>query len=141
MAGGTGMAVDVSAGPTAFIAALNSIRGKVAHQERHVVTTSHVVQSQLKCQWKIPPQKMGDPALDPKKVNLQFTPPGAPGVQFGHVDSAALCPANGNAWYFDNEMSPTQISLCPGTCTSVESVMGARIDILLHCPRIEQPPA
>jgi hypothetical protein len=141
MAGGTGMAVDVSAGPSAFIAALNSIRGKVAHQEKHTVTTSHVVQTQLKCQWKIPQQKMGDPPLDPKKVNLQFTPPNAPGVQFGHVDSAAACPLTGNAWYFDNEMAPTQISLCPNTCKSVESVMGARIDILLHCPRIEQPPA
>jgi hypothetical protein len=141
MAGGTGMAVDVSAGPAAFIAALNAIRGKVAHQDKHTVTTSHVIQSQLKCQWKIPPQKMGDPALDPKKVNLQFTPPGGAGTQFGHVDSLAACPANGNAWYFDNEMAPTQISLCPGTCTAVEAVMGARIDILLHCPRIESPPA
>jgi hypothetical protein len=48
-------------------------------------------------------------------------------------------PASGNAWYFDNEMTPTQISLCPGTCTAVEAVMGARIDILLHCPRMESP--
>jgi len=141
MAGGTDKAVDVSAGAQAFVAALNAIRGKVAHQDKHVVVTSHVIQTPLKCQWKIPPQKMGDPALDPEKVNLQFTPPNGPPSQFGHVASAAVCPATGNAWYFDDEKNPTQIFLCQNTCTAVEGVMGARIDILLHCPRIEAKPA
>ncbi|HEX4335059.1 MAG TPA: vWA domain-containing protein [Polyangiaceae bacterium] len=140
-AGGTMTAVDVSAGADAFVAALQAIRGKVAHPESHVVVTSHVIQTPLKCQWKIPAQKMGDPALDPEKVNLQYTPMNGPATQFGHVASAAACPASGEAWYFDDEMNPTQIFLCPSTCTAVENVMGARIDILLHCPRIEAKPA
>jgi hypothetical protein len=141
VAGGTGMAVDVSAGPTAFIAALNAIRGKIAHQEKHTVVTKHTVQTPLKCQWKIPAQPMGSPALDPTKVNLQFTGPGAPPVQWGHVASMAMCPTNTSAWYFDDEMHPTQIFLCPNTCLGVENTMNSRIDILLHCPRIEAPPA
>ena len=99
------------------------------------------MQTQLRCQWKIPAQKMGDPPLDPMKVNLQFTPPGAPPQQFGHVASKDACPANVSSWYFDNETNPTQIFLCPNTCTTVEATMSARIDILLHCPRIESPPA
>jgi hypothetical protein len=53
----------------------------------------------------------------------------------------AACPANENAWYFDNEKTPTQIFLCPNTCTNVGNVMGAQINILLHCPRIEAIPA
>jgi hypothetical protein len=140
-AGGTGMAIDVTQGAQSFIAALNSIRAKVAHSEKHTVVTSHVIETPLKCQWKIPQQKMGDPALDPQKVNLQYTPPNAPPSQYGHVSGKAACPPSAPAWYFDDEKAPTQIFLCPNTCTSVEAVMGARIDILLHCPRIEAPPA
>jgi hypothetical protein len=140
-AGGTDKAVDVSAGPMAFVAALNAIRGKIAHQEKHTVVTSHVIQTPLKCQWKIPAQPMGSPALDPTKVNLQFTGPGTAPVQFGHVASMAMCPMNASAWYFDDEKKPTQVFLCPNTCLGVENTMGARIDILLHCPRIEAPPA
>jgi hypothetical protein len=141
MAGGTGMAIDVSGGAQAFIAALNSIRAKVAHTDKHTVVTSHVIQTPLKCEWKIPPQQMGAPPLDPEKVNLQYTPPNAQPVQFGHVPGASMCPPTANAWYFDDEKTPTQIFLCPNTCAAVDNVMGARIDILLHCPRIEAPPA
>ena len=140
-AGGTGKAIDVSGGPTAFVQALNAIRQKIVHQSTHTTVTSHVISTPLKCEWKIPPQKMGDPALDPEKVNLQFTPPSGMSTQFGHVGSKAACPPTQNAWYFDDENKPTQIFLCPNTCTSVENVTGARIDILLHCPRIEAPPA
>jgi hypothetical protein len=125
----------------AFVAALNSIRGKVSHQESHTVVTKQVISTPLKCQWKIPAQKPDDPPLDPEKVNLQFTGPGAPPTQWGHVASKAQCPTNTSAWYFDDEKHPTQIFLCPNTCLGVENTTGARIDILLHCPRIEAPPA
>jgi len=140
-AGGTGMAIDVTGGAQAFISALNSIRVKVAHTDKHTVVTSHVIQTPLKCEWKIPPHQEGDPALDPQKVNLQYTPPNAPPLQFGHVAGVSACPATSNAWYFDDEKMPTQIFLCPNTCAAIETVMGARIDILLHCPRLEAPPA
>src|SRR6185369_14729819 len=102
------------------ISALNSIRAKVAHTDKHTVVTSHVVETPLKCAWKIPPQNPADPALDPAKVNLRYTPPSAPPTEFGHVPSASSCPANVNAWYFDDEKMPTQIFLCPNTCSAVE---------------------
>jgi hypothetical protein len=140
-AGGTIQAIDVTGGAQAFVAALNAIRGKITHQDMHTVVTTHVVSTPLRCQWKIPQQKQGDPPLDPNKVNLQFTPPNGASTQFGHVAAPGACPANQNAWYFDDEKNPTQISLCPNACTNVENVAGARIDILLHCPRIEVPPA
>jgi hypothetical protein len=140
-AGGTGASINVSGGAQAFISALNSIRAKVAHTDKHTVVTSHVVETALKCTWKIPPQQPGDPALDPDKVNLRYTPPNAQPTEFGHVPSAASCPPNVNAWYFDDEKTPTQVFLCPNTCSTVEAMTGGRIDILLHCPRIEAPPA
>jgi hypothetical protein len=61
------MAVDVSAGPQAFIAALNSIRGKIAHTMKSVVVTKHTVQTPLQCQWKIPAQPDGQPARSTRR--------------------------------------------------------------------------
>ena len=147
MAGGTDKSIDVSGGPQAFIQALNSIRGKVSHQESHTVTSTKVIETPLRCQWKIPPQQMGEPALDPKKVNVLFTPPGAQSQTFGHVTCSgqctamappATCPANtaaGGAWYYDNETMPTQVFLCPSTCDAIKNVMDATVDLQFHCPQ------
>jgi hypothetical protein len=125
-AGGSGTAIDVSGGSGAFVKALNDIRGKV--QERTVIQTP------LRCQWKIPAPQPDEPPLDPKQVNVQYTPPGAPPVQFGHVPSLTACPPSGNGWYYDNENTPTQVLLCPATCDGIKMVADARIDILFHCP-------
>jgi hypothetical protein len=127
MAGGSGQAIDVTAGSAAFVKALNDIRSKIQ--------TKSQVQTPLRCQWKIPkPADMNSPVLDPTQVNVLFTPQGQQGVEFGHVKSPMECPPTGNAWYYDNEQAPTQIFLCPGTCGAVDNVQGARIDILFHCP-------
>jgi hypothetical protein len=146
-AGGTMKSIDVTNGdPAALIAAFNSIRGKVSHQEKKTITTMHVVETPLKCQWKIPPQPMGAPALDPTKVNVVFTPPMQMGQTFGHVkcDGActammppATCPATnaaGGAWYYDDEKNPTQVFLCPVTCDAIKNVQDATVDLLFHCP-------
>lgn len=147
-AGGTMKSVDVTNGdPAALVAAFNSIRGKVSHQEKKTVTSMHVVETPLKCQWKIPPQPMGAPALDPTKVNVVFTPPAQTSQTFGHVkcDGACTatmppptCPATnaaGGAWYYDDEKNPTQVFLCPVSCDAIKNVMDATVDLQFHCPQ------
>jgi hypothetical protein len=147
-AGGTMKSIDVTNGdPAALVAAFNSIRGKVSHQEKKTVTSMHVVETPLKCQWKIPPQPMGAPALDPTKVNVVFTPPMQMSQTFGHVkcDGACTatmppptCPANNNAggaWYYDDEKNPTQVFLCPVSCDAIKNVMDATVDLQFHCPQ------
>jgi hypothetical protein len=143
-AGGTDKSIDVTGGAQAFVQALNGIRGKVSHQDSHQVKTTHTVETPLRCQWKIPPPQMGEPPLDPKQVNVLFTPPGQPGQLFGHVNCdtqctaaqpPATCPPSGQAWYYDDEKAPTQIFLCPGTCASIKTVMDATVDLQFHCPQ------
>ena len=143
-AGGTNAHIDASASVDAFVAALNSIRGKVSHQDKHTVQTTKVIETPLKCEWKIPPPQMNEPPLDPTKVNVLFTPPNQPGQQFGHVtcdttcstdQPPATCPPNGQAWYYDNEKAPTQVFLCPSTCNAIKNVMDARVDLQFHCPQ------
>ena len=144
MAGGTMKSIDVSGGPTAFVQALNGIRGKVSHQAMKVVQHKKTIETPLKCQWKIPPPQPNDPPLDPTQVNVLYTPPNAPGITFGHVkcdtkcdatQAPPTCPPNGQAWYYDDEKMPTQVFLCPATCFGVKSVMDATIDLQFHCPQ------
>jgi uncharacterized protein YegL len=145
MAGGTMKSIDVTGGAQAFVQALNSIRGKVSHQTSRTVTMTKVVQTPLKCQWKIPaPKSMDEPPLDPKRVNVQFTAPGMPGMLFGHVPCdgqcsattpPASCPPNGLAWYYDDEKTPTQVFLCPSTCNAIKNVLDVRVDLQFHCPQ------
>jgi hypothetical protein len=52
------------------------------------------------------------------------------------VVDAASCGTE-PAWYYDNNDMPTQILLCPSTCTTVTDDGGAEIQILAGCkPRI-----
>jgi len=51
--------------------------------------------------------------------------------QIGRVSGANDC-ANGG-FYYDNPTNPTQIILCPSTCTAVKGMTNPKIDVLLGC--------
>jgi Mg-chelatase subunit ChlD len=121
MAGGTKSAfiVDTSMNISAqFLAALDKIRGAA-----------------LGCQYKIPVPMTG--SVDDSKVNVQFTPSGGKSELVPHVADAAHCPTTGDAWYYDNPSSPTQILLCTTTCGTVSS--GGEVDVLTGCQTVEEP--
>jgi hypothetical protein len=152
-AGGTNAAIDVSAGPAAFINALNSIRQKVSvtsshpvvTQQKHTVTshtstpvsttirTQQVISTALDCQWKIP-TTTGTKQFDPDLVNMQLTDSTGSATQFGKVASPNDCATAGDGWYYDDNAAPTQIFVCSKTCETLKASTGARVDILLGCP-------
>jgi von Willebrand factor type A domain len=116
-AGGTGNAfiVDTSMPvDTQFLAALNKIRG-----------------SALGCNYKIPAPQSG--STDFTKVNVQFSSGGKKTI-FPQVADKAACPSSGNAWYYDNPTTPTEIVLCTATCGAVS--VGGEIDVLTGCETI-----
>ncbi len=117
-AGGTGSAfiVDTNmAVDTQFLAALNKIRG-----------------SALGCNYKIPAPQGGS-STDFTKVNVQFSSGGKKTI-FPQVSGKAACPSSGNAWYYDNPKSPTEIVLCTATCGAIS--VGGEIDVLTGCETI-----
>jgi hypothetical protein len=122
MAGGTGSAfiVDTSMNvSTQFLAALNKIRGAA-----------------LGCQYKIPvPQ--GGGKVNFGQVNVQFTTTGGSPMVVPQVPDQAHCPTTGNAWYYDNAASPTEILLCSTTCGTVSA--GGEIDVLTGCQTVIMP--
>jgi len=120
-AGGTGQAfvIDTSQNVSqAFLMALDALRG-----------------SALGCQYAIPVPEAGMP--DFGKVNVQYTPGGGGmPVEFDHYGGAAQCPSNGDGWYYDDNASPTQILLCPSTCTKVSGDGTGKLEILLGCDTV-----
>jgi hypothetical protein len=122
-AGGTNAAIDVSAGVTAFVDALNKIRATVA--------------TALPCQWKIPPPPPGQ-TFDPQKVNISFTPKGGAAQDFGYV-AQADCPRATNAWYFDDPNKPKEVLLCSQTCDLLKASAGAEVTVGFGCQRKNAP--
>lgn len=120
-AGGTTQAfiIDTTQDTTAqFLAALQTIQGIV-----------------LPCSYGIPVPQSGTP--DFASVNVNYTPGGSSTPSLvPYVPSQAQCPATGNAWYYDDPMNPTQILLCPSTCTTVSGDNMGKVDIVLGCATI-----
>ncbi len=115
-AGGTGQAfiVDTSQNVNQqFMAALNAIRGAA-----------------LGCNYSIPVPESGVP--DYSKVNVEYTPGGSTTPQvIPHVTDKGSCPATGNAWYYDDPTSPTQILLCDATCNALSQDSTGEVDVVL----------
>jgi hypothetical protein len=101
------------------------------------MATGIVSGSKVSCEFEIPDQQM----LDPNKVNVSYTPGG------GGMASSVLnvpggvgdCGPNGG-WYYDDPQNPTTITLCPATCTVVQTDAGAKIDVLFGCETQIAPP-
>ena len=70
------------------------------------------------------------------EVNVVYQPMGGNAQTFPNVMDMASCPASGNGWYYDNPASPTQIILCPASCTLVEGDMTGEVDVTLGCSTV-----
>lgn len=119
-AGGTNQAFLVDTGGNVnqqFLDAMNAIR-----------------HAALGCNYLIPTPTTGDPNYG--EVNVVYQPMGGGAQTFPNVPDLASCPANGNGWYYDNPAAPTQIILCPASCTLVEGDMTGEVDVTLGCSTV-----
>lgn len=86
----------------------------------------------LDCEWEIPPPPAGQQFVR-DLVNVEYTPGnGGPAQPIYHVDTVADCGPNGG-WYYDDNLSPTNIRVCPETCNVISADLSGRIDILFGC--------
>jgi len=124
---------DVAAGQTAIRDALNAIRQTVTVTETITETITERQTTKLECQWKLPPPPDGE-AFDKDRVNVKLSSAAmAAGVEYLRVPAEADCAALGDGWYYDDPAAPTEIRVCPATCTTIQATSGARVDILLGC--------
>ena len=86
------------------------------------------------CEYAIPEQPDGAP-FDPLKVNVEYTPGVGAVQQLPVADGLSGC-GSGPGWYYDDPVDPTQILLCPVSCTAVQSDTNANVSLLFGCPTI-----
>jgi hypothetical protein len=124
-AGGTNEAFFISDSATAaaeLTATLNAIRGMA-----------------IACDFPLPSSTTSGMAIDPRLVNVNYTPTGGAEVLLGLVPSRDDC-GTSPAWYYDDPANPTRIHLCLSTCDTVSADANATISILAGCvPRIADP--
>jgi hypothetical protein len=121
-AGGTGQAfiVDTAGSDPGgeFLKAMQAIQGSAA----------------LGCEYQVPNPPSGAP--DFGKVNVQFTPPNGSPTLLKKVLDEASCNGSTGGWHYDNEAAPTKIQLCGSSCSAIQSVAGAKIEVLLGCASV-----
>jgi hypothetical protein len=94
-----------------------------------------VVQSAaLACDWDIPASPPGAGTFDSTKTNVQLTLDGAAEQLFKVADATACGDREG--WHYDNEASPARVVACPTTCTRLQNVAKAQVDLLFGCETI-----
>lgn len=80
------------------------------------------------CEYAVPDAPPGQD-LDPTLVNVLYTK--GDGSQVSIPKDAAGDCASG--WKYDDEASPTKITLCGADCDAVEKDTGGRIDVIFGC--------
>jgi hypothetical protein len=82
------------------------------------------------CEFSMPTTDAG--LINPENVVIEYFAGGTgAGQQIAKVRNAAGCSQDG--FYYDDDASPSTLTLCPATCTRVQADNRARVDILLGC--------
>jgi hypothetical protein len=114
-AGGTVAAYDITTDISQFTAKMKEIRSAA-----------------LGCEYTIPPPP-NNKDLDPAKVNFSYTPKGV-GMSKILLRADDLADCNSKpGWYYDSNIAPTKIILCPASCTTVQADSDAKISVLFGC--------
>ena len=87
--------------------------------------------TKVPCTYTIPSPGKGK-VIDPNKVNVSFTPQGGKGTTVPKVKNAAAC-KNFAGWYYDNDVKPTAVVLCPTFCKSLGN---GKLKVLFGCKTI-----
>ncbi len=114
-AGGTTAAYDITNDISEFSAKMAEIRSMA-----------------LGCEFEIPPPPSGED-LDPDKVNFSYTPKGMgmPKVLL-RADDLADCNSK-PGWYYNSNLAPTKVVLCPASCITVQADNSAKVSVLFGC--------
>jgi hypothetical protein len=99
------------------------------------IATAVVRTSRIACEVPIPAPPDGM-VLDPSRINVEIYGPGSR-VRIRKVPDAGSCGAEGG-WYYDNDLAPTEVRLCPVSCDDARARVEsggseAGVDVLFGC--------
>lgn len=96
------------------------------------ITAAVVAGSQVSCELAMPTPPRNQ-SLDPAKVNVKYQIGGvAPGETLPQVQSANECSVAGG-WYYDDNVAPTSVTMCPATCSAIQGDPMANVSIEFGC--------
>jgi hypothetical protein len=90
---------------------------------------SVIASAPLPCEYPIPAAPNGQ-ALDPKAVQVLFTPQGGAAAEFAKAKTDAQCGDN-VGWYYDDNAAPKNVRMCPKACELVKA--GGGIELGFGC--------
>jgi hypothetical protein len=73
--------------------------------------------------------------FDPGQATITYTPGSGSATTLPKQPASTGC---GSGWYFDDNATPTTITLCPSTCTTVQADTAAKVEVYLGCPALAQ---
>ena len=111
--------------------------GQPNYQQVFDALAQSVLESKaLDCSWPIGEPPEGQ-VFASDLVNVEYTPGGSDDTQpIYHVDTAGDCGSQGG-WYYDDNLSPQSIHVCPTTCDAIKADLEGKIDILFGCHTVE----
>ncbi|MDB4990216.1 MAG: hypothetical protein JWN04_5394 [Myxococcaceae bacterium] len=83
----------------------------------------------IPCDFEIPASPAGG-MLDTEQVRVVFTAPASSEAEFPRADDAPKCGSQ-RAWYYNDQLKPTRVELCPAACESVKQ--GGNVNITFDC--------
>ena len=95
-------------------------------------TVAALEEATAQCTYPVPE------TLPPARANLllalqmRLGPAGAFSV-IGRFDDAQHCAAGGDGWFFNNNQSPSRVSLCPATCRTMTMTPDSAVRLLVGC--------
>lgn len=115
-AGGTGVALDVTGNINLFLDKMKEIQTKA-----------------LSCDFPIPEAPEGE-VFDKDLVAVKYTPALDPSKaeEIPRADNFQDCGGK-TGWYYDNNVKPTKIVLCPASCQKIKDDLQSKIDVLFGC--------
>ena len=88
----------------------------------------------LACEYEIPPAPDGL-VFDQGEVNVDYAGGGSLET-VGYVESLSDCPSVTDGWYYDDNLTPDEIRMCPQTCARFQMLAQASIEIRFGCTTI-----
>lgn len=133
-----------SAGPTytTLVKKTGGVRAKLCDASAawgpffDAVAQAVIETSKLSCELSIPKPQDGE--LDPAAVNVQIVSNDMPSPLY-KVSGAAACGPDGG-WYYDDDVAPTKVLLCPASCDAAQAAVGpgktGKIEVLFGCATV-----
>jgi hypothetical protein len=89
------------------------------------------------CSYTLPQPTNGK--LDPTSLRIQYTSGGTGNpVTLNKVSGKNACTGSGG-WYFDNPSNPSEMELCPASCTTVQGNPAGQVQVVYSCLKQFQP--